>query len=71
MSAPGTVVGPERCADLLGPDANRSPLYVVPQEQALEFLAKDGEWYQVAFKDPQWGRRVGYIHQAHVKASGK
>ena len=50
-------------APIMGlPDASRVPLRIAKEGSELRLLGgEDGEWYNVDFADPQFGRRVGYI----------
>ena len=45
------------------------PLRVAGAGSVLRVLAVQDDWYQVEFKDPQWGTRVGYIAAALTRAS--
>ena len=48
------------------PDTSRTPLRVAKEGSALLVMSEDGEWYQVEFDDPQWGRRSGFVQKAQV-----
>jgi len=48
------------------PDTSRTPLRVAKQGSALLVMAEEGDWYQVEFDDPQWGRRTGFVQKAQV-----
>ena len=37
------------------------PLRVAAVGTSLNVLKEDGEWAQVEFNDPQWGRRIGWV----------
>ncbi|HXW06366.1 MAG TPA: hypothetical protein VD833_14100 [Vicinamibacterales bacterium] len=51
----------------LVPDSTRTPLRTVPVGTSLELLGREGDWYRVAFQDPQFGRRVGYVAASRVR----
>lgn len=51
---------------LLKPDSV-TPLRVASPGTVLRVLAEEGEWIQVAFRDPQFGDRIGYVNRAHVR----
>jgi hypothetical protein len=37
----------------------------------LKVLAQDGDWFQVQFEDPQWGRRTGWVQGKHVSVTNE
>jgi hypothetical protein len=47
----------------------KTPLRVVPVGTRLEVLDQAGTWVQVAFADPQWGRRVGWVQATLIRVS--
>ena len=49
------------------PDSNRTPLRVAQVGSVLRVLGTEGDWYQVEFQDPQYGRRVGYVEKKNVR----
>jgi hypothetical protein len=49
------------------PDASREPLRVAKEGSALRAIERSGEWYNVEFQDPEYGRRVGYIQAKYVQ----
>jgi hypothetical protein len=49
------------------PPAGLQPLRVAAIGTVLETQGEEAGWYQVAFQDPQFGRRVGYIEKRFVK----
>lgn len=51
----------------LAPDASRTPLRVAAVNTSLRMLAEEGDWLKVEFQDPQFGRRVGYVHTSKVR----
>ena len=51
------------------PDATRKPLRMLPVSTALTVTRTQGEWLEVTFNDPQFGRRTGWIQQKFVKVS--
>jgi hypothetical protein len=46
-----------------------TPLRVVGAGSVLRVVAIQDDWYQVEFKDPQWGKRVGFVSMASTRAS--
>lgn len=50
----------------LYPDTNRQPLIVAKQGSVLRFLGEEGDWYNIEFRDPVLGPRVGYIQKSNV-----
>lgn len=51
------------------PDATRKPLRMLPVSTALTVTRTQGDWLEVTFNDPQFGRRTGWIQQKFVKVS--
>ena len=51
----------------LVPNAERQPLTVIKEGTVLKVLDETAGWYRVEFKDGQWGQRVGYVQQDHVR----
>src|SRR5712692_7306263 len=51
----------ENCSVVVIPEAGRPPLTVMASGTVVDALKVEGQWIQIAFEDPQWGRRVGYI----------
>ena len=49
------------------PDANRTPLRIAARGSRLTVLAIVGEWFEVQWEDPRWGRRVGYVRIEFVR----
>ena len=49
------------------PDTARTPLRTVPVNTPLKIVADEGEWVQVEFRDPEFGRRVGYVQRQFVR----
>jgi hypothetical protein len=43
------------------PAPSQPPLRVAAVNTTLRVLAQEGEWLQVEFNDPQWGRRRGWV----------
>jgi hypothetical protein len=43
------------------PDASREPLRVAAAGSVLQVIDVQGEWVNVEFQDPQYGRRVGWL----------
>jgi hypothetical protein len=51
------------------PDAKRKPLRMLPVNTPLTVTRTQGDWLEVTFNDPQFGRRTGWIEQKFVKVS--
>ena len=51
------------------PDETRKPLRMLPVSTALTVSRTQGEWLEVTFNDPQFGRRTGWIQQKYVKVT--
>lgn len=49
------------------PDASRAPLRVAKEGSALRLIERTGDWCNVEFQDPDYGRRVGYIQAKFVQ----
>ena len=47
----------------------QTPLRVVGAGSVLRVVAIQDDWYQVEFKDPQWGTRVGFVAVASTRES--
>ena len=45
------------------------PLRVAASGTRLEVLKEEGEWIEVAFNDPQYGRRVGWVQAKLIRIS--
>lgn len=45
----------------VAPDAAKTPLRVASAGTSFVVIAEQGDWTQVQFEDPQWGRRVGFV----------
>jgi uncharacterized protein YraI len=50
----------------VGPRETATPLRVAAVGTRLRVLAEEGDWIQVEFQDPKYGRRVGYIARRFV-----
>jgi hypothetical protein len=46
-----------------------TPLRVAAVGTRLEVLKEEGEWIEVAFNDPQYGRRVGWVQAKLIRIS--
>lgn len=51
------------------PDATRQPLRVAAVGTTLNVLKEEGEWAQVEFEDPQFGRRQGWVQTTFIQMS--
>jgi uncharacterized protein YraI len=51
------------------PAANLAPLRVAAVGTVLRVVGQEGDWLQVQFEDPQWGRRTGWVQKRHVSVS--
>jgi hypothetical protein len=50
-------------------EVSEVPLRVVAAGTILKVLDQQGDWVQVEFEDPQWGRRVGWVERSLVEFS--
>ena len=72
-ATPAMAQTPERVAVtvaapvFLEADATMTPLRLAREGSVLKVATAEGEWYQVEFDDPQFGRRIGYIEKRHVR----
>jgi hypothetical protein len=48
------------------PDASRVPLHRATAGMPLAVIGTDGQWLNVSWDDPQFGRRTGYIQSRFV-----
>jgi hypothetical protein len=53
----------------VSPNANQTPLRVGKAGSVLRLIELNGDWCQVEFEDPQFGRRVGYVRRQFVRIS--
>ena len=51
----------------LFPDATRTPLAILPAGTTVTVLRKEGDWYQVRFRDAKFGDRMGYIAAGNIQ----
>ncbi|MGD9903109.1 MAG: hypothetical protein AB7U83_06535 [Vicinamibacterales bacterium] len=49
------------------PDASRTPLRTLPAATPLTLLDRKGDWLQVTFDDPRFGRRTAWIESQFVR----
>jgi hypothetical protein len=49
------------------PDANRTPLRILPQGTSVRILEEAGDWIRLEFNDPDFGPRVGYVLRKYVQ----
>jgi hypothetical protein len=66
QSARRVVVSATAAPVFVKPDTAMTPLRLAKEGSVLNVIVGEGEWYQIEFQDPQWGRRVGYIEKRHV-----
>jgi hypothetical protein len=48
------------------PAANLAPIYIAPEGTPITVIGQGGQWWQIEFDDPKWGRRKGWVHKGHV-----
>lgn len=48
------------------PSANQTPLRVAAVGTVFKVVGQEGDWFQVEFNDPRWGRRQGWVHKKFV-----
>jgi hypothetical protein len=58
---PGDTVMTSTEAPIYVAPGYQTPLRVVGTGSVLRVVAVQDDWYQVEFKDPQWGSRVGFV----------
>src|SRR5262245_37320856 len=51
------------------PDNTRTPLRVASVGSRLGLIKIEGDWYNIEFRDPQYGERVGYIEKKFARLS--
>jgi hypothetical protein len=51
-------------------NASQAPLRVASAGSVLLLIKQEGEWCNIEFQDPQYGRRPGYIETKYVRLSG-
>ncbi len=56
---------------LLRADPSLTPLRVAAVGTRLLVLKDDGDWLQVEFNDPQFGRRIGWVQRHHLTLSAE
>ena len=53
----------------IAPRETQTPLRIAAVGTRLRVISEEGDWIQVEFQDPQYGRRVGYIERKFVGIS--
>ena len=48
------------------PDATRTPLTTLVKGTTVRIIQRQGDWYRIEFRDPQFGNRVGYVRAASL-----
>ena len=66
---PGETVTTSTEAPIYVAPGYQTPLRVVGAGSVLRVVAIQDDWYQVEFKDPQWGTRVGFVAVASTRAN--
>src|SRR5262245_21590645 len=51
------------------PDNTRTPLRVASVGSRLGLIKAEGDWFNIEFRDPQYGERVGYIERKFARLS--
>jgi len=51
------------------PDNTRTPLRVASAGSRLGLIKVEGDWYNIEFRDPQYGERVGYVEKKFARLS--
>ena len=67
VSRPSETVIVERAPVYLLPDAGRTPLKTLEAGTRITILEQKGDWVQIEFRDPQFGRRVGFVQKRFVR----
>ncbi len=48
-------------------DMNQTPLITAQAGSVVRLLGTDGDWWNIEFEDPQYGRRVGYVRSRYAR----
>jgi hypothetical protein len=67
QTRPGTGTVAVDAPMFLLPDAARTPLTTIPAGTVVRVLQKEGDFYQIVFRDPYLGDRTGYIQAASIR----
>lgn len=67
QTLPGTGVLTANAPAFLFPDATRTPLAILPAGTEVVILRRQGDWYQIRFRDSRFGDRTGYIAAANIQ----
>ena len=49
------------------PVVTQTPLRVAAPGTTLQVLDDQGEWAKIAYNDPQWGRRIGWVQRSTIR----
>ena len=49
------------------PVVTQTPLRVAAPGTTLQVLEDQGEWAKIAYNDPQWGRRIGWVQRSTIR----
>jgi hypothetical protein len=52
----------EKAAVYIQPQPMPTPLKTFARGTEITTTRREGEWFLIRFEDPQWGRRVGFVH---------
>jgi hypothetical protein len=67
QTRPGTGTVITSTPMFLLPNPTRTPLVPIPAGTVVRVLARDGDWYQVIFRDSFLGDRTGYVAAASIR----
>ena len=67
QARPGTGTTITSAPMFLLPDSTRTPLATIPAGTVVQVLAREGDWYQVIFRDSFLGNRTGYVPAASIR----
>jgi len=49
------------------PDAQRTPLVILPVDTVVRVVQREGDWYRVVYHDAFLGDRTGYVQAANIR----
>jgi hypothetical protein len=64
-------VSKDGSAVFLTPTSYQTPLQFLNSGASVQVIGNQGNWYQIEFDDPQWGRRLGFILRSDVSSRGR
>jgi hypothetical protein len=67
QTRPGTATVAVDAPMFLLPDAARTPLTTIPAGTVVRVLGREGDWYQIIFRDQFLGDRTGYVQATSIR----